>query len=1080
MRKIVHITRNRLIIFVYSILFVLLAIVGIKGIDSQRKIDKSYGYIVDSTIYELRLLRQTRENAEKMQATVIDEVFHGTLTKITELNISTKECEANLDNIGRYSKNEEESLLFNKMIATWQNLKQSLDSFLNLRTNEEKTIAYYRSKEKKNYDNFYHYTNQLSDSLYNEIQLQDQKADDYVSVSEIIVNSLIGAIIVILIFLGILVIKDVKKINRHNRILTEKDKMLSESKHLYKELFDKSPLPKWVCDRHTLQFYEVNDKAVQSYGYTREEFLNLTVFDIRQKQDHEKPKECIQHENFSKDESGVRNHVKRNGEIIQAEIALDEIIYKGKEALLIAVNDVTEKIKAQEVIRESEQLYRSLFNNSPVFIWVSEVPTLRLLDVNETAIKHFGYSRQEFLSMTAFDLLVEEDRKIVKERLKGPTNGFLGNDRHRKKNGEIINVEIRVHPINYNGKEAGLVIGVDVTEKMKADEELKHSEEIYRLLFNNSPLPKWVCDPITLKIYEVNEAAIELYGYSKSEFLGLSVFDILLKEEHEKAKDFIQNSDFSKTVRAVRRHIKKNGDIFHVEIILHEILYRGKKQVLVTINDISEKLKAEEKLRQEEEFYRTIMQNNSDLQFVTNDKREIIYASPSVYNNFSFQENEIIGKRANDFWHADDIESSKEKISELMGIPGKTIQLELRVQDREKVYRWCAVRISNQLHNAAVKGYVSTYSEITERKLAEEKIRSSEELYRSLFSKNPLPTFVVDKENLQFLEVNDMAVELYGYSREEFLKLSVFDLRTTQDYGYLSEVVSKKIVHDLVNYHVTHVRKNGEEIIVDVALETINYKGKEAFLAIAKDITKNLQLEKQLNIEKVNKQIEITKAAIQGQEKERNELGKELHDNVNQVLATAKLYLESAIVTPAKQIEFMEKAKNLVNSGINEIRKISKSLVPPSLGDLTLADALKELAEPIKLTKKKIRLNISGLNECKLCNDLKISVYRIVQEQLNNIIKYAEASEICISVSQTESELALNISDNGKGFVPAKRRNGIGITNMINRANIFNGKIIIDSSPGNGCRVNANFKLNGKNLQLPFYANSENNQPITL
>ena len=433
MKRIIHITRNRLIIFVYSLLFLLLAIVCIKGIYSERQINTSYNYIIDSTVSELRLLRQTRREGGKIQAIVVDDAFHPTLNTRDELNTRLDECEANLYKVRRYTRDKEGSVLVNKMLAAWQDHRKSLDSFLNLRSNEDKAIAYYRSTEKVNWDNFYNYTDQLSDSVYDEIKLRDEKVDDYAVVSAITINSLIAISMFILIFLGVLVVRDVKNIKRHNQLLTEKEKMLSETSKLYQELFDKSPLPKWVCDRHTLKFYKVNNKAVEQYGYSKDEFLKLSVFDIRQKEDHARLNDCIQHNDFSNDEKGIRDHIKKNGEIIQVEIGLDEIIYKGKEALLIVVNDVTEKIKAQEVIRTSERLYRSLFNNSPVFIWVSEIPTLRFLDVNETAIEHFGYSRQEFLSMTAFDLMVEEDRKIIKERLKEPAVGFLGNDRHVKK-----------------------------------------------------------------------------------------------------------------------------------------------------------------------------------------------------------------------------------------------------------------------------------------------------------------------------------------------------------------------------------------------------------------------------------------------------------------------------------------------------------------------------------------------------------------------------------------------------------------------------------------------------------------------
>jgi signal transduction histidine kinase len=93
-----------------------------------------------------------------------------------------------------------------------------------------------------------------------------------------------------------------------------------------------------------------------------------------------------------------------------------------------------------------------------------------------------------------------------------------------------------------------------------------------------------------------------------------------------------------------------------------------------------------------------------------------------------------------------------------------------------------------------------------------------------------------------------------------------------------------------------------------------------------------------------------------------------------------------------------------------------------------------------------------------------------VQEQLNNIMKYAEASAILINLKQSNSELTLEIADNGRGFDTTKKRNGIGITNIINRATTFNGKVAIDSSPGNGCRMHVNFKLVNKKINPAMMA----------
>ncbi|MFI5187148.1 MAG: PAS domain S-box protein [Chitinophagales bacterium] len=900
----------------------------------------------------------------------------------------------------------------------------------------------------------------------------------YVFISQTALSISIGAIIIILILLVTFLLRNVKKISRYNQLLIENDKMLFESKLLYKELFDKSPLAKWVCDRKTLKIYEVNEKAIQQYGYSKKEFLSLSVFDLLDKGDHERARKFIQSNDFGESTRIIRKHVKKNGDTFLVEIILNEIIYKGNKQILVAINDITEKLMAEQMIRRSEELYRSLFNNSPVFIWVCDMPTLKFLDVNETALQHFGYSKEEFLSMTAFDLLTEEDAKKVKERLKQPSESFFGSDRHVKKNGTIINVEIRVHIINYNGKKAGLIIGVDVTEKLKAEEDLIKSETRFRSLVENSH------DGISLldangKLIYFTSSVQRILGYSYEELIGTDPGELIHPDDSALRSSLIQQllTCFGETRHAEYRIKNKNGEWKWLRSNFTNMLHEpGIKAIVINYEDITERRLAEEKLKQEEEFYRAIMENSSDIQFVTNQKREITYASPSVYKNFEFEEKEILGKTSNDFWHPDDINATKEKIRELTNTPGKTIQIEVRVLDKNKNYRWCEARVSNQLQNPAIKGYVSNYTEITERKLAEEEIKNSEELYRSLFNKSPLPIFVADKKNLGYLEVSDLAVELYGYSREDFLKMTVFDIRPEEDHKFLQGIIDDGKLTFFRNDRVRHIKMNGETMIVDVALDTIHFKGEEAYLIIVNDITKNLDLQQQLSAQRLNEQIAITKATICGQEKERNELGKELHDNVNQILASAKIYLEAGMAKENKQMHLIEKGKDLVNLSMQEIRKISKSLMPPSLGKFTLREALRDLVSTIKLTKKNIQLKTKDLDEGKLDKDLKVSVYRIVQEQLNNILKYADASEIYICLNQTATELELKIADNGKGFDTTQKRNGIGITNMINRAAIFDGNVVIDSFPGNGCRVNAIFKLNeqDKNLRFPFFKDAGN------
>lgn len=204
---------------------------------------------------------------------------------------------------------------------------------------------------------------------------------------------------------------------------------------------------------------------------------------------------------------------------------------------------------------------------------------------------------------------------------------------------------------------------------------------------------------------------------------------------------------------------------------------------------------------------------------------------------------------------------------------------------------------------------------------------------------------------------------------------------------------------------------------------------------------------------------EIARIILSTQEKERFEVGKELHDNVCQMLATVKLYMEAGLKDDHHLREFVCLGKDLLMKSMEELRRISRCLAPPSLGHMPLQQSLGELVHSIRIAHKDIHLEIEGLNEDSIHQELKLSIYRIVQEQLNNIMKYADATRIDIFVHQQENVLNIKVKDNGVGFDTTRQRTGIGITNMISRVNVFGGKIQIDTSPGKGCVLSVHFCL---------------------
>jgi PAS domain S-box-containing protein len=230
-----------------------------------------------------------------------------------------------------------------------------------------------------------------------------------------------------------------------------------------------------------------------------------------------------------------------------------------------------------------------------------------------------------------------------------------------------------------------------------------------------------------------------------------------------------------------------------------------------------------------------------------------------------------------------------------------------------------------------------------------------------------------------------------------------------------------------------------------------NAEGKAyRMIGAAQDITERKKLEQEL----LNQQKAISQATINTQEKERAEISKELHDNVNQVLTTTKLYLDLATTNPELKDELIAKSSKNVINAIAEIKQLSQSLMIPSLGDLGLADSIEDLIENINATKKITAVFLcEEIDENILNENQKLTLFRIVQEALNNIVRHAEATETIIELSIQKNIFKLIIKDNGKGFDPTSVKNGAGLNNIRNRVYLLNGNLTLDTQLGKGCTL---------------------------
>ncbi len=172
--------------------------------------------------------------------------------------------------------------------------------------------------------------------------------------------------------------------------------------------------------------------------------------------------------------------IRRDGTVFPAEVGLGPIAADGRQLVLVAVNDISERHRVEIAYRASEERYRLLFEANPQPMWVFDIETLRILDVNDAAVGHYGYSRGEFLAMTILDLRPAEDAPAVLEAVAAPGRGLRRVQawRHRRRDGSLIDVEVRAHDLDLEGRPARLVLAVDVTDQRRLEEELRQAQKM--------------------------------------------------------------------------------------------------------------------------------------------------------------------------------------------------------------------------------------------------------------------------------------------------------------------------------------------------------------------------------------------------------------------------------------------------------------------------------------------------------------------------------------------------------------------------------------------------------------------------
>ena len=399
------------------------------------------------------------------------------------------------------------------------------------------------------------------------------------------------------------------------------------------------------------------------------------------------------------------------------------------------------------------------------------------------------------------------------------------------------------------------------------------------------------------------------------------------------------------------------------------------------------------------------------------------------------------------------------------GFPQRNVIMGIQLRGDSIV--WLSVNSEALIRPGEFEPYavVVSYSDITVSKKTEEELKKSNERFYHVSKVTSDAIWDIDLATSQIYRSGAFR-RLSGYTSEQidsslnwwFNKVHADDRERVKT--KLNESIEKGLERWDDEYQF-ECADGSYKFLYDSGI--ILYKaGKPVrILGAIRDLTEQKKLEKQVSEEQVQRHKAITQATIAAQEQEKANISRELHDNVNQILMSAKLFMDTAKRIPEQGNELLDKAIEYQLLALQEIRKLSKSLSTSNVKTVGLKESIDDIVKNMKLIPLlDVQFLFNDRVEDKLSDDQKLMLFRIIQEQTNNIIKYAEAKSVQIMINEANNMVRLVISDDGVGFDTSDGSpKGIGFINIISRADVYNGKVDVVSTPGNGCTLEICFPV---------------------
>jgi PAS domain S-box-containing protein len=362
-------------------------------------------------------------------------------------------------------------------------------------------------------------------------------------------------------------------------------------------------------------------------------------------------------------------------------------------------------------------------------------------------------------------------------------------------------------------------------------------------------------------------------------------------------------------------------------------------------------------------------------------------------------------------------------------------------------------------------GAVGMIHEISERKKSEELLVESTEKYRSIFRAATDAIIILDHDTGSVIDVNDAACDLYGYTRDELLRLRNIDLSAEPD--KTTSGLKAEIDKIPIRYHM---KKDGAVFPVEISVSYHYHKGRRISTSVIRDITARKKAEEALR-ESEERLRHLSSQLLKAQEEERKRVAVEIHDSIGGALSSVRFSVENlacAVETGGAMHESLQTLRSLIQHAMDESRRIMADLRPSILDDLGILSTIRWLCRQYQTVYSSISIEMEiGVEEDDVPDSLKIIIFRVMQEALNNIAKHSKADRVRISLVKRENAIELEIHDNGLGFdmdaAPTRRSHegGLGLTSMRERTELSGGSFSMQSALGKGTAIHALWPCEG-------------------